>query len=70
MVVVQLLGRVHSPCGPMDYSMPGFPDLHYLLELAHTYVRGVDDPSQLSHPVTSFSCCPHSFPESRSFPMS
>ena len=26
-------------CDPMDCSMPGFPDLHYLLESAQTQVH-------------------------------
>ena len=26
-------------CNPMDYSMPGFPVLHYLLEFAQTHVH-------------------------------
>ena len=26
-------------CDPMDYSMPGFPVLHYLLELVQTHVH-------------------------------
>ena len=26
-------------CDPMDYSMPGFTVLHYLLEFAHTHVH-------------------------------
>ena len=26
-------------CDPMDYSMPGFLVLHYLLELAQTHVH-------------------------------
>ena len=26
-------------CDPMDYSMPGFPVLHHLLELAQTHVH-------------------------------
>jgi len=26
-------------CDPMDCHMPGFPVLHYLLELAQTYVH-------------------------------
>ena len=37
----------------MDYSMPGFPVLHHLLELAQTHVHWVGDAIQ-----TSILCCP------------
>ena len=57
-------------CDPMDCSMPGFPVLHYLPELAQTHVHCVSDAIQPSHPVTPFSSCPQSFPASGSFPMS
>ena len=40
-----------SLCGPMDCSMPGFPVLHYLSELAQTPVHLVDDAIQPSHPL-------------------
>ena len=39
-------------CYPMDYSMPGFPVLHQLLELAQTQVRQVSDAIQPSHPLS------------------
>ena len=35
-VVTQSLSRVQL-CNPMDYSISGFPVLHYLLEFAQTY---------------------------------
>ena len=35
----------------MDFSMPGFPVLHYLLEFAQTYVRWVSGAIQPSHPL-------------------
>ena len=41
-------------CDPMDWSMPGFPVHHQLLELAQTHVHPVGDaiqPSHLCHPV-------------------
>ena len=57
-------------CDPMDFSMPGFPVLHYLLEFAQTHVHWVSDAIQPSHPVILFSSCLQSFPASRSFPMS
>ena len=34
---------------PMNWSMPGFPILHYLLEFAQTHVHGVSDAIQPSH---------------------
>ena len=30
-------------CDPTNYSTPGFPVLHYLLEFAQTHVHWVDD---------------------------
>ena len=36
-------------CHPMDYSMPGFPVLHYLLEFAQTHVHWADGAIQSSH---------------------
>ena len=41
-----------SLCEPMDYSMPGFPVLHYLLEFAQTHVHWVSDAIQPSHPLS------------------
>ena len=38
---------------PMDYSTPGFPVLHQLLELAQTQVRWAGDVSQPTHPLSS-----------------
>ena len=35
---------------PMNYSMPGFPILHYLLEFAQNHVYWVSDAIQPSHP--------------------
>ena len=40
-------------CDPMNYSTPGFPVLHYLLELAQTHFHWVGDAIQLSHPLSS-----------------
>ena len=40
-------------CESMDCSTPGFPVLHYLLELAQTHVHWVDDAIQSSHPLSS-----------------
>ena len=38
-------------CDPVDHSTPGFPVLHYLLELPQTHVHWVDDAIQPSHPL-------------------
>ena len=55
----------------MDYSMPGFPVVHYLPEFAQTRVHWLGDAIQPSHPPSSlFPPCPQSFPASGSFPMS
>ena len=35
----------------MDCSMPGFPDIHHLLEFAHWVSDGI----QASHPIAPFS---------------
>ena len=40
-------------CEPMDCITPGIPVLHYLLELAQTHVRWVDDAIQPSYPLLS-----------------
>ena len=38
-------------CDPMDCSMPGFPAIHHLLELAQTHVHQISDAIQPSHPL-------------------
>ena len=53
---------------PMDCSMPDFPVLHYLLELAQTHVHWVND--TISSSVNPFFSCPQFFPASESFQMS
>ena len=40
-------------CDPMDYSTPGFPVLHYLLEFAQTHVLWISDAIQPSHLLSS-----------------
>ena len=42
-----------NSCDPMDYSTPGFPVHHQLLELTQTHVHGVDGAIQPSHPLLS-----------------
>ena len=43
------------PCQlwPMDCSIPGYPVLHQLLELAQTHVHSVSDAIQPSHPLST-----------------
>ena len=38
---------------PMDWSPPGFPVLHYLLEFAQTHLHWVGNAIQLSRPLSS-----------------
>ena len=45
---VQYLSRVWL-CDPADYSTPGFPDLHHLLQFVQTHVHWVNDSIQPSH---------------------
>ena len=40
-------------CNAMDCSMPGFPVLDQLLEIAQTHVHQVNDAIQPSHPLSS-----------------
>ena len=40
-------------CDSMDYRNPGFPVLHYLPEIAQTYVHWIDDTIQTSHALSS-----------------
>ena len=39
-------------CNPMDCSTPGFPVLHYLLELAQIRVHWIGEAIQPSHPLS------------------
>ena len=55
-------------CDPMDWSTPGSPVLHYLLEFPHICVCLVIDAIQPSYPLSPFS--PQSSPASGSFWMS
>ena len=58
-------------CDPMNFSTPGFPVLHSLLEFAQIHVHWISDAIQSSYPLLPpFSSCPQSFSTSRSFPMS
>ena len=40
-------------CNPMDYSTPGFPDPHHLLEFARVHVHWISDGIQPSRPLSS-----------------
>ena len=40
-------------CNPMDYSRPGFPVHHQLLDLTQTHVHLIGDAIQPSHPLSS-----------------
>ena len=42
-------------CDSMDCSMPDFPVVHHLPELAQTHVHRVGDAIQLSQPLSSLS---------------
>ena len=44
-------------CHIIDWSNPGFPVLHYLLEFSQAHVHWVGDVTQPSHPLSSLS--PH-----------
>ena len=53
----------------MDYSTPGIPVLHHLLELAQTHAHWLSDAIQPSSPLSCL-LLPQSFPASGSFLMS
>ena len=55
---------------PMNHSTPGLPVHHQLLESTQTHAHCVGDAIQPSHPLSSPSLCPQSFPASGSFQMS
>ena len=54
----------------MDWSMPGFPVLNYLLEFAQTHVHYVGDAILPSYAVTLFFSCFQSLPTSGYFAVS
>ena len=57
-------------CNPMDYSTPGLPVHHQLLEFTQTHVHWIGDPSNHLISVVPFSSHLQSFPASGSFQMS
>ena len=67
-----LLSFIRCVWQPMDWNMPGFPVLHYLLEFAQTHVHWFDDTIDPSHSLSSPSPVlnlsqPQSFPVSHLF---
>ena len=54
-------------CNPMNCSTPGFPILHYLLELAQTHVHWVVDAIQPFYPLHPLLLLPSIFPSIRVF---
>ena len=52
---------------PMDCSTPGFPVLHYLLELSQTYIHWVSDVIQSSYPLSPSSSLTLNLPRIRVF---
>ena len=54
-------------CSPVDCSMPGFPVLYHLPELAQTHVYWVGDTIQPSHPLHRLLFRPSIFPSIRVF---
>ena len=54
-------------CDPKDSSMPCFPLLHHLLELAQTHVHWVSDAIHPSGPLLSPLLLPSIFPSIRVF---
>ena len=67
-VLLLLFSRsVVSLCDPMDCSMPGFPVLHYLPEVAQTHVHRVSDDIQPSRPLLHLLLLSSIFPSIRVF---
>ena len=67
LVVVQSLSHVRL-CHPMDCSMPGFPVLHHLPELAQTHVHWVSDAIQPFYPLSSRPSPAFKLSQHQSFP--
>ena len=65
-IVVQSLSHVRR-CDSVDYSTPGFPVLHYLLEFAQIHVHWVRDAVWPSHSLPPPSPFVSVFPASGSF---
>ena len=54
-------------CNPMDCNMPGFPVLHYFLELAQIHVHWGSDVTQSSHALPPPFILPSTLPSIRVF---
>ena len=54
-------------CDSMDYNVPGFPVLHYLLKFAQIHVHWVGEAIQLSHPLLPSSPFAFNLPSIRVF---
>ena len=67
---VQFSRSVVSVCNPIDYSTPGLPVHHQLLELTNSCPSSRWRHPTISSFVVPFSSCPQSFPALGSFPMS
>ena len=67
---VQFSRSVVSVCDPIDYSTPGLPVHHQLLELTNSCPSSRWRHPTISSFVVPFSSCPQSFPALGSFPMS
>ena len=50
------------PWDPMDYSTPGFPIPHHLLEFAQVHIHCIGDDVQAPHPLTPLHLLPSIFP--------
>ena len=57
-------------CDPMDCSMPGFPVLHQLPEIAQIHVHRIGDAIYPFYLLSSPLLLPSIFPPSGSFPVS
>ena len=51
-----------TPWDPMDYSTPGFPIPHHLLEFAQVHIHCIGDDVQAPHPLTPLHLLPSIFP--------
>ena len=65
--VVQALSGVQLFETSWTCSMPGFPTLHHLPQLAQTHVHSVSDAIQSSHPLLPLLFLPSVFPSIRVF---
>ena len=67
LVLVQSLRTRPTLCDPMDYSTPGFPVFHYLLEFAQTHVIELMMPSNYLILCCPLLLLPSMFPSIRVF---